>query len=804
MRAILFAILVVIGCGPSLPADSASLGLPTRMREVASPKVCLAKRRLLEELGHDALAKAAEQGEAKPEREPELEREDVPPIEVAYRRVAPATVLIRTSSGMGSGVIIDPRGLVLTNQHVVDEFLQLDLTVKVTLEIGAVGPTGRVVASGKPLEGVVVATDAVKDLALVMLVKPPKELSVAKLAPVDPHVGESVLSIGNAGIGLLWAAKVCNVSRVGDLTRETSILEAGDCTLRDPLDNDQEAKRRKQQCEASKKEIKKQVEQALQGLSIQTTCSLNGGDSGGPLVNAWGEVVGLNQSLRFGGGTLAFHVHVAEIRQFLEESSLEPAPLVPDPFCEGGVEVKLEDFDGDGISESAVAASYPWFDGGTAKAQGAYLFDTDQDDAKTKPTAERPFDADVAVLLKENDAYALYDRDGDGKFDLLLRDRKADGKPELAFRLEGDEVIAEPNLLPKHTIDGSLLKNASHLARLGTAAAGSGIATLVAPATLASGAVPAVPNVVKVFGKEGYVEDVDGDGTVESINAYTGPGSSALLVDLESKELSNLKDGDDAAPVLEPWVLEPQFVLLRRLAGTWALYDTDANGRFDLALFSRKPSLQDDTAPGFLPTPEYATDAFILLRDNQRREAPEHLGRALVRAELLPQGLARRALRHHRSETRGGFPDPRDALWGASSLWALSALEHERQVLEHSSTHGHIALVDLDRDTKNRTTASAQELSGEDKFDAEVIMVRMYDRVWVYHDTNRDGAMDLVTFTRDTTSVTADSAFALDPSGQYATLASLDGGLLRMGAVGARAGTAFALQQLLERVMLRN
>src|SRR5690606_36482626 len=135
------------------------------------------------------------------------------------------------------------------------------------------GPTGRVVASGKPLEGVVVATDAVKDLALVKLVKPPKELSVAKLAPVDPHVGESVLSIGNAGIGLLWAAKVCNVSRVGDLTRETSILEAGDCTLRDPLDNDQEAKRRKQQCEASKKEIKKQVEQALQGLSIQTTCS---------------------------------------------------------------------------------------------------------------------------------------------------------------------------------------------------------------------------------------------------------------------------------------------------------------------------------------------------------------------------------------------------------------------------------------------------------------------------------------------------------------------------------------------------
>src|SRR5438094_219751 len=40
-------------------------------------------------------------------------------IREVYRKVAPATVLIRTPNGFGTGIVVDPRGFVLTNHHVV-------------------------------------------------------------------------------------------------------------------------------------------------------------------------------------------------------------------------------------------------------------------------------------------------------------------------------------------------------------------------------------------------------------------------------------------------------------------------------------------------------------------------------------------------------------------------------------------------------------------------------------------------------------------------------------------------------------
>src|SRR5690606_37660638 len=132
-----------------------------------------------------------------------------------------------------------------------------------------------------------------------------------------------------------------------------------------------------------------------------------------------------------------------------------------------------------------------------------------------------------------------------------------------------------------------------------------------------------------------------------------------------------------------------------------------------------------------------------------RSPAPEHLGRALVRTDVLNEARVDVALSHHRDATRGGFPDPQAGLWGTDTHWAFARLEQERQVIEHFGKHGHAALVDLDLDTPNRTTATPQELATERKFDAEVMFLRVYDRLWVYHDTDRDGAADLVTFTRD-------------------------------------------------------
>ena len=803
LAAILPLATFAAGCAGNLSASGVDgeTKLPPRFREVSSPKVCLAKRRLLEELGHKDLADAAATAKKPAQREPELDRDDPPEIQVAYGAIAPATVLIRTSEGMGSGVIVDARGYVVTNQHVIDEFLQPDLTIKVSLELAEVGPTGRVVPAKKVLEGVVVKADPVRDLALVKIVNPPANLPVATLAPIDPRVGERVLSVGNAGIGLLWAAKVCNVSRIGDLTRETSMLEAGDCTLRDPGDDDEEAKRKREQCEARKKEVKKNVEESPQGLSIQTTCALNGGDSGGPLVNAFGEIVGLNESVRGGMNSLAFHVHVAEIREFLAEMPTVAAAIVPDPFCEGGVDFQVEDLDGDGVIDAASAEGMPHFDAGSIKPNGTYLFDLEQRTMASGRTlaAARPFAADVAVLLKGNDAYAFYDRDGDGEFDFLLRDRKADGKPDLAYALKGASATKDPGALPSSTLDPKLLAKAAAASRLGALAASSGLSRLASAEALASAEVPPLPNVAKVFGKRGHVWDVDDDKTPEAIFGSSGP-QQAYLFDVRSPALRSLKPGDDASPILDPWKVTPQFVLLERPAGSWAIYDKDADGTFDMALFGKRPPTDGEDV---FDAPDFATHAFAIEGGKLGKPLPELLGRGLTRSDLVTDDRLKEAMSKgpmSRSSSRGGFPDPFEVP-GIYGDWTFKALEKDRQVLEQSQKRNTVVLVDLDRDTKKLATSDAQELAFRDKFDAEVAVVRRYDAAWAYYDTNGDGAFDVVLFAKNARSGKVDNAVRLTPDGRDAGALAGSGGLFRPDLVKSSAAAKARLEALFEEVL---
>lgn len=767
------------------------------MREVASSRVCLAKRRLLEELGANDLVKRATES-AKPEREPEVARGEPPPIEVAYGKISPATVLIRTSEGMGSGVIVDERGYVLTNQHVVDEFLQPDLTIRVSLELAKVGPTGRVVPEGKVLKGVVVKADAIRDLALVKIVDPPKDLPVAPLAPVDPRVGERVLSIGNAGIGLLWAAKVCNVSRIGDLTRETSMLEAGDCELSDPGDDAEEIKRKKDQCEARRKDTKKQVEESPQGLSIQTTCGLNGGDSGGPLVNVWGEVVGLNESVRHGMSTLAFHVHVAEIRDFLSDRPTEAAAIVPDPYCEGGFDFHVQDGDGDGTIDTANASMSPHFEAGSIKPQGTYLFRL-ADTKPPAPTIERPFSADVAVMLKAGDAYAFYDRDGDGDFDYLVRDRKADGKPDLAYALGRGKVTKDDKPLPGSTLDPSLLARPADGDRLGSLVATNGLSKLASARLLAGSSSPVLPDLAKVFGKRGHVYDVDDDKIPDAVFGDNDPGEQAMLIDIHSPLLRALKSGDDAAPILEPFLLKPQFVQLDRASGSWTLYDRDANGSLDLALFARKPPSEDDD---LFESPEYATHAFSM--ESGRLGAPvrELVGRRLLRGDLVTDAALKRKVSRGpmRSEPgRGAFPNP--FTFAGFEAWSFAELESDRQVLERSDKRSHVVLVDVDRDTKKLATLTADEVANPDKFDAEVAFLRLHDAAWAYYDTNGDGAFDVILYTNDVHTGKVDNAIRLTPDGKDAGSAGADGGLFRPDLVKAGAPLKAKLERLASEVM---
>ncbi|MEQ9321065.1 MAG: trypsin-like peptidase domain-containing protein [Polyangiaceae bacterium] len=777
------------GDGPDTPAPSAE-----GRRAVASERVCLAKKRLFEALGHEV----EPVGEPRTEAAPGARQQAAPPIEAAYAAVAPATVLIRTSEGLGSGVIVDGSGLVLTNHHVVDEFLQPDLTIRVSLELPRRETAGHMVPTGSSLEAVVVKADPIKDLALVKILEPPADLPVARLAERDPSIGELVLSVGNAGIGLLWAAKVCNISRAGDLTRETSMLQVGDCELLDPTDTEDEARRRREQCEAQKKEIEEHVQHAPQALAIQTTCSLNGGDSGGPLVNAWGEIIGLNQSLRFAGGTLAFHVHAAEIRAFLANAPSTGQPFVPDPFCEGGTEIKMEDADGDGTTDTVALLGSPLFEAGEMVTQGAYLFDLDQR-SPGAASLEHPFDPEIAVLLERRDAYVFRDDDGDGAFDVLLRDKGADGTVELAYRLDGDDVTEDAALAKQASLDVRDLADAP-LARLGAGAIAMGLTKLASKSLLDAGGVPPIPDVDRAFGKKGRVFDFDGDGQVEGIMADGAPGYGGMMIATNWPALAHLKTGDDAAQLLEAGKIRADFVRLERPAGTWTLYDTDGDGRLDVALFGKQPAFEHER-DRWMVQHDTVTHAFRIGPKGKAEPYRDPVGRSLMLQELLPED-ARKHLDRHGGSSRGDVPNVFGGPPGQGS-WKLDAFEHPRQVLSQESRFGEVVLIDLNRDSKRLGTSTPEELADEDKFDAEVAILRHVDLGWVFYDENDDGVFDRVLFSRAFASGSVDNELELSPTGDDVQSVAPTGPLMRPELVARKPAARAKLQEVFDAMQAR-
>ena len=143
-----------------------------------------------------------------------------------------------TQQGAGSGWIIDPSGLVVTNNHVVDGAS----TVTVTLE------------DGRTFTAKAVYTDSFSDLAVVKI--DAQNLPAAKLGDSSTlRMGDWVVAIGNS-LGLGISATKGIVSATG-----VSVAESSGNTLYN---------------------------------LIQTDAAINAGNSGGPLVNLAGEVIGIN------------------------------------------------------------------------------------------------------------------------------------------------------------------------------------------------------------------------------------------------------------------------------------------------------------------------------------------------------------------------------------------------------------------------------------------------------------------------------------------------------------------------------
>jgi serine protease Do len=161
----------------------------------------------------------------------------------------------KAMNGMGTGIVIDPRGYIVTNQHVVDDVTSLRIRL----------------ADGASHNATVIARQPELDLAIIKI-DPSTPLPVMPIGTAqDLMVGETVIALGNA-YGYEHTVSVGVVSAI-------------------------------------KRDVSLNKDMSYKSL-IQTDACINPGNSGGPLVNINGELVGVNVAIRAGAQGIGFAIPV--------------------------------------------------------------------------------------------------------------------------------------------------------------------------------------------------------------------------------------------------------------------------------------------------------------------------------------------------------------------------------------------------------------------------------------------------------------------------------------------------------------
>ncbi len=166
------------------------------------------------------------------------------------------------STGVGSGVIIDQRGIILTNNHVVE---------------GADEVTVRT-ADEQEHSAKVLGTDPETDIAVLQIENPKTSFTAASLGSSDAvRVGDFVVAIGNPfGLELTVTS--------GIISAKARVIGAG------PYDD-----------------------------FLQTDAAINPGNSGGPLFDLQGNVVGINTAIVATGAGIGFAVPIDLVKALLPQ-----------------------------------------------------------------------------------------------------------------------------------------------------------------------------------------------------------------------------------------------------------------------------------------------------------------------------------------------------------------------------------------------------------------------------------------------------------------------------------------------------
>ena len=169
----------------------------------------------------------------------------------------------REEENIGSGVIIDSRGYILTNQHVVEGAEKILV----------------VLLNGEQYQAKMVGADTRSDLA-VLKIAPKKPLSYLPMATSsDLMIGETLIAIGNPfGLG-----PTLTVGVVSALNRRIKI-------------NDR-----------------------IYGEFIQTDASINPGNSGGALLNILGELVGITTAIYSNAQGIGFAIPIDKAKRIVDD-----------------------------------------------------------------------------------------------------------------------------------------------------------------------------------------------------------------------------------------------------------------------------------------------------------------------------------------------------------------------------------------------------------------------------------------------------------------------------------------------------
>lgn len=186
----------------------------------------------------------------------EIDAEDTTLAEVVAAKAQPSVVSISTTtsegSGVGSGVVLDTDGNVLTNCHVIEGATELVVSM-----------------GGESYEAELVGEDSSSDLAVIRL----KDVDSSKLTPIeigdsdDLSVGEWVMAIGSP----FGNEQSVSTGIVSALYRSTALPSTSGTSIYANM--------------------------------IQTDAAINPGNSGGALVNDNGELIGINSIIESYSGS---------------------------------------------------------------------------------------------------------------------------------------------------------------------------------------------------------------------------------------------------------------------------------------------------------------------------------------------------------------------------------------------------------------------------------------------------------------------------------------------------------------------